>query len=198
MKKFAFISANGEAKHTCTPSDETVFVAGQLYGDLVCQEVPMDVPDEVLIARWYWKDGQAKIRPVSPGVDFSWNAQSEAWEFDLVRARQDKWSQIKSARDEAEYGGFEWQGHVFDSDPLSQNKIQGAGQLALLAASSGQPYSVEWTLKDNSALLLTGESVIAVGIQMGQHIAACHAKARTLRQAIERATSKEEIAAIVW
>ena len=117
---------------------------------------------------------------------------------ELSKAKSKKWIQIKQHRDAAENGGFTWGGSPFDSTPISQLRIQGAAQLATLAKINNQPFSIDWTLADNSVRTLNAQEMIAVGTAMGQHINACHTRARQLRSLIEAAQTKEEVEAIYW
>ena len=105
-----------------------------------------------------------------------------------------KWAQIKRDRDEAEFGGFTWNGSLFDSDAISQSRIQGALQLAALIPD----FSIDWTLADNTARNLSAADLANVGAALGMHVAAQHAKARLLRSQIEAATTVAEVDAVTW
>lgn len=116
----------------------------------------------------------------------------------LAERKAEKWNAMKRARSAFEFGGFTWDGSAFDSDPASQSRIQGAAQLALLAQQAGQPFSIDWTLQTNDVRTLSGADVIAVGMAMGQHIATAHAIGRSLRDAIEAATTIEALEQLSW
>ena len=105
-----------------------------------------------------------------------------------------KWEQIKRARVNAEFGGFTWDGSPFDSDAISQSRIQGALQLAALIPD----FSIDWTLADNTVRALSGSELAAVGVALGLHVGTQHAKARVLRAQIEAATTADEVDAVVW
>jgi hypothetical protein len=109
-----------------------------------------------------------------------------------------QWNKIKRARDSTEFGGFEYGGNIFDSDSMSQSRLQGAIQLANIALSMGQDFEINWTLQDNSVIVLTHTELITVALALGNHVAAAHEKARDLRLEIEAALTKEEVEAIVW
>jgi hypothetical protein len=70
--------------------------------------------------------------------------------------------------------------------------------MAMLAQAGGQPFSIDWTLADNTVRTLSGADMIAVGQALGQHVAACHIKARALREQINAATTVAEVEAVVW
>jgi hypothetical protein len=118
--------------------------------------------------------------------------------YDAAAHKAQAWERIKRERSAREYGGFEWDGSRFDSDPESQRRIQGAAQLATLAAAANQPFEIDWTLEDNTVRTLTGAEMIAVGMAMGVHVSTQYAIARGLRAAIEAATTPEGIEAVVW
>jgi hypothetical protein len=116
----------------------------------------------------------------------------------LAYLREERWEAIKKIRSEREFGEFIWDGSSFNSDALSQSRIQGAAQLAMLAQAAGQPFAIDWTLADNTVRNLSGSEVIAVGMALGVHIQTQHGIARLLRQQIQEAQTKEQIEAVDW
>ena len=118
---------------------------------------------------------------------------------DIETARACKWAEIKGERDRLENGGFDVPGvGRFDSDADSRARIVGAVTAAKIAKDEGQPFSVEWTLADNTAVMLDADQVIAVGFAMLTHITSTHEKGRVLRAQIEAAQTAEEVEAITW
>lgn len=108
-----------------------------------------------------------------------------------------RWEEIKLARTGAEYGGFTVPSiGTFQSDPDSQRLITGSVVVAQLAAAQGAPFSVTWTLADNSTAELGAQGMIAVGLALAAHVEACHVAGRTARAALEAATTPEEVAAV--
>lgn len=116
----------------------------------------------------------------------------------LADLKSERWTAIKSQRSALEFGGFTWDGSAFDSDPQAQARIQGGVQLATIAAAQSQPFSIDWTLADNTVRTLSGADMIAVGMTLAAHVQAVHAIARTLRLQIEAATTLAEVEAVVW
>jgi len=112
----------------------------------------------------------------------------------LSKLKSDQWEMIKQARNDAEFGGFLWDGSRFDSDSASQQRIQGMVQIANLDPSM----LIDWTLADNSVRTLNAEQGVLLGIALAEHVNGQHVKARTLRIEIESATSAEQVAAVVW
>lgn len=147
-----------------------------------------------------YDDGTSVPMPPKPLPHMVWSGDGKEWAdlrtLDDVRATQ--WDKVKASRDVAEYGGFTWDGSAFDSNLVSQSRIQGASQMAILAKSAGQPFLIEWTLADNSVRTLSADEMIGVGMAMGMHITAVHTAGREKRTEINNATTVEEIESVVW
>lgn len=116
----------------------------------------------------------------------------------IEELKVDKWIEIKAARDAEEFSTFTWDNSVFDCTATSQARIQGGVQLAQIALSSSIPFSIVWTLADNSTRTLSATEMIAVGEALASKVIAAHSTARVLRNAIEAAQTKEEVSAINW
>jgi hypothetical protein len=123
----------------------------------------------------------------------------EKVEGDLESLKARKWAEIKAARDTQESAGFTVEGiGTFDSDSESRSRITGTAIAAKIAKDAGQPFSVEWTLADNTAVVLDADQVITVGFAMLTHITSTHEKGRVLRAQIDAAQTAEEVEAITW
>lgn len=134
--------------------------------------------------------------PPSPSPAHTFDYTTKQWvdPRTLSDLQAAKWAQIKRDRDEAEFGGFTWDGSPFDSDAISQSRIQGAVQLAAMAPG----FTIDWTLANNSVRNLSAADLANVGAALGMHVATQHAKARLLRSQIEAATTAAELGAVVW
>lgn len=117
---------------------------------------------------------------------------------DLEKEKLKKWLEIKLERNRREFGGFVWDGSTFDSDTTSQSRIQGGVQLATIAQANNQPFSINWTLQDNSVRLLNTTEMIQVGMALAQHVQSIHEISRVLRSSIENATTTQELGPIRW
>lgn len=113
---------------------------------------------------------------------------------DLDQKKLDKWTQIKADRSAQEFGTFDWGGYTFQCDEVSQRRIQGAVQLAMLDAS----LSLDWTLADNSVQTFTASEFEAIGQALAAHVSGCHERGRILRDQINQATTDADLEAIVW
>lgn len=148
----------------------------------------------------YISDGELREMPARPSPEHTWDYASQAWvdarTLDAVKAQ--RWAQIKAQRDAVEFGGFTWSGDEFDSDAESQARIMGAVQMALIAAQAEQPFAIDWTLADNTVRSMSAADIVSAGLALGEHVAAAHGVARTLRAAIDACTTAAEVEAVAW
>lgn len=115
----------------------------------------------------------------------------------LDELKEAKREEINKARDEAEQGGFEYMGKVFDSDPISCQRISCAAQsMALMPAS--EENKIVWTCQDNSTIELTAAELSGLVVALSQWSIKCHTKASELKAQIDAAKTAEELEAIVW
>ena len=105
--------------------------------------------------------------------------------LDEIKAQ--KWAEIKSQRDRLEFGGFGFEGNIYDSDQVSQGRIMGA-------ASAG--VDQVWTLADNTTVNLTVSQLQQLYVALQAHIASVHERGRIARQLIYEGETKEEVEAI--
>lgn len=158
----------------------------------------------------HWWDGQAlatytpaqaQAKAERPAWRARWDNAAMAWADlrTLDELQAEKWAAIKARRDAVEFGGFAWEGSVFDSDQAAQGRIMGAVQMAALAQAAGQAFGIAWALADNSVRTLDGAQMQAVGLALGAHVAAAHETARALRSLIfDASATAESVAAVQW
>lgn len=142
----------------------------------------------------YVDSGELVEKPEQPSKEHTFDYDTKQWVYDLTRHREEKWSEVKLARDAEEFSTFEWNTHAFDCDEVSQRRIQGAVQLAALDDTT----VMDWTLADNSVQTFNATDLQQIGQALAAHVNACHVKARGLRAQIDAATSEAELDAITW
>lgn len=120
---------------------------------------------------------------------FSYTAKEWFDSRTLIDLKNEKWEQFKKLRDDLEFGGFEFEGHIYDSDRISQGRIMGAAM--------SQTDQV-WTVADNTTVSLTATQLASLYATLQIHVANAHARGRTARQALDAATTVEEIDAIIF
>lgn len=129
-----------------------------------------------------------------PSDDHTFDYGTKQWSVLLSDQKQTKWNEIKSSRDEDEFGTFVWNNYIFDCDEVSQRRIQGAVQLAALDTST----VMDWTLTDNTVQTFNATELQQIGQALAAHVNACHVKARGFRDQINAAESEAELSVISW
>ena len=138
---------------------------------------------------FYW-NGREFIsigEPPSPHFIFDYGIKQwiDTRSIDDIKAQ--KWDEIKSQRDRLEFGGFEFEGSIYDSDQVSQGRIIGAA-----AAGIDQV----WTLADNTTAELSASQLQQLYAALQAHIASVHERGRIARQLIFDAETKEQVEAV--
>lgn len=150
--------------------------------------IPHD--DEPFTPNDYWSEGGWVTPPPKPeGIWYTFDYVSKQWidprSIDDVKTQ--KWEEVKLQRDQLEFGGFEFEGNVYDSDQVSQGRIMGAA-----AAGVDQV----WTLADNTTVDLSALQLQQLYVALQMHVAGVHERGRIARLAIESAETVEEIEAV--
>jgi hypothetical protein len=150
----------------------------------------------------YYQDGQfIRVSP-QPSEWHKWNPKSKLWEIDLGQALEDAKAQkrieIRAAREQAEYGGFTWDGSRFDSDVYSQSRLLSTLQLAQISLANSSAFGVDWKLADNTSRHLSAQDLISVCLALSSHVSDCHALAQDCKAMIDAAQSLQELSMVHW
>lgn len=113
----------------------------------------------------------------------------------LNELKEAKRAEINQARDETEQGGFEYMGKVFDSDPISCQRISMAAQAMALADDIAK---ITWTCQDNTTIDLNKTQIVGVVVALAEWSNTCHQKATALKAQIDAAKTAEELEKITW
>lgn len=176
------------------PGIEIITPPGALY----VQDATTLPTDSEILDHWRLKNGVLTDVGPNPGAYYYWSVPTQQWVLDIAKAKTIKFKEIKDTRNSKEFGGFVWDGSTFDSDGVSQSRIQGGVQLAILAQQNNQPFSITWTLADNSVRTLDGMQMIQVGTALAQHVQSLHETARILRAQIDAAGTIEQVQSVAW
>lgn len=178
----AIISKDGELLFSIQGNAETVALNTLVDGFAV-----NDPPH----SNMYYFGGNWVDIPTQPSKDHTFYYTTKQWvdERSIELVKDQHWQKIKALRDAFEFGGFEFDGGVYDSDLTSQNRIMGA-------SAAGIPQS--WTLRDNSMVNLTAQQLNELYTSLQAHIAQSHERGRIARELINNATTKEDIELIVF
>lgn len=152
------------------------------YDDWIKTDIQPNLSD-------YW-NGNAFVsigEPPSPYHTFDYTAKQWIDPRSLDEIKAQKWAEIKSQRDRLEFGGFEFEGNVYDSDQVSQGRIMGAAVAGI---------EQTWTLANNTTVELTAQQLKELYAALQAHIAGVHERGRIARQLIFDAETKEQIESI--
>ena len=163
----------------------------QLPQSLVSDTLDVLVGAQARPGASYVEAGCVVEMPARPSVHhvFDWAAKAWIDPRSLQDFKDARWAGVRRERDRAEFAGFSWDGSRFDSDALSQQRIAGAVTLAMMNSA----FSIGWTLADNTVRTLNAADMIAVGVALGQHVNACHERARVLRGEIDGAETVGDV-----
>lgn len=120
------------------------------------------------------------------------------WGYPLELAKKEKWQEMKVIRNQKEQAGLPYMGKVLDVDALSMQRIVILVQAAQTAINQNQKFSINWTTKDNSEVLLTAQDVVGIPVAFAQYNDKLHVKAQSLKEAIYKAETLEEIEKFSW
>ena len=109
-----------------------------------------------------------------------------------------KRAEINAARDEAEQGGFEYMGKVFDSDPISCIRISSAAQAMEVATMAEETPTITWTCQDNTTIDLTAADLMGLVVALAEWSNTCHQKATQIKALLEACQTSEEVEKISW
>ena len=175
----AIISNKGELLKTISSNHETVEL-NTPEGGLAVEDPPEP--------NMYYQDGWVAM-PAQPTSYHIFNYDLKDWidprTLDEIKAQ--KWAEIKAMRDQLEFGGFEFDGGIYDSDQVSQGRIMGAAAAGL---------DQVWTLADNTTVELSASQLQQLYAALQAHIASVHERGRIARQLIFEAETKEQVESV--
>ena len=169
-------------------------------GNFINSQVALvdDLGNEIL------PDGATYLKPLEEKGGFKVRFNGTEWSYEEIpqqpvptidELKVLKRAEINQARDNAEQGGFEYMGKVFDSDQVSCIRISTAAQAMQYADDTA---TITWTTQDNSTIDLNKSQLMGLVVALAQWSNVCHQKATSLKAQIDACASKEELDKIVW
>lgn len=151
-------------------------------------------------AEHYWSGTQWVQRSARPSGRhvFDWPTHQWIDPRSLAEHKDAKWEEVKAAREAAINAPLVTPHGTFDSGPSDRTNITDAVLMAQTLAALGQPVAIDFTLADNAVATLNAAQMVEVGLYLGAKVQAAYATARTLRGAIEAATTIAQVQAIHW
>jgi len=138
---------------------------------------------------YYWDGSKFLPMGAAPSMHHHFDYTSRSW-IDLRtldEIKTQKWAEIKLQRDQVEFGGFEFEGGVYDSDRVAQTRISGA-----VLSGAGQI----WTLADNTTRTLTADQLQLLYQALQAHVSTVHERGRIARQLICSAETREQVESV--
>lgn len=129
-------------------------------------------------------------------VDLAWDADARAFGPNLARWRAARRAQAEAYRDGRVNGGCMTASGPVDSDPVSRGLITGSVSMATIAKAAGAPFATTWRMQDNSYVGLDADAMIAMGVAVGEHVAACYEASFAVKDLIDAAADKAAIEAV--
>lgn len=172
----AIISKNGKLLFNIQASDEIV----RLNTPEDCLAV-----DDPPHSNMFYENGWVAM-PIQPSPYHVFDYTTKQWidprSLDEIKAQ--KWAEIKKQRDALEFGGFEFEGNIYDSDQVSQARIHSAVALNVPTV---------WITKSNKEVELSPSDMVALQQALAQHISRIHVEFQELRKQIYATKSFDEL-----
>ena len=184
--EFPVINRHGTFTHVVSGSRyEFVLRAAPEGGSVLMADIPSQPS--------WWDGMQWHAIPPQPAPHMTWDEMARQW-VDMrtqVEKDADLWSRIKLDRDATAEAPLTvlingMPPLTFDADAGSQREILSAALRAWMAVTSRTPWSITWTLANNTEVELTAEQVIAVFEALTRRTLSARASASSLRPASTR------------
>lgn len=111
----------------------------------------------------------------------------------LDQRRSIQRSIINAARDNVIFGGFMFDGHIYQSDQNSQVRISNAATSVI--GTANLPTNFVWRTKDNVDVRMDEVTIVALSAALQNHVASILAVSRELKDLIQNSNEPESI---VW
>ena len=115
-------------------------------------------------------DGVLAEKPIQPNVHCIFDYITKTWvdPRTLIQWQDAQWELIKVARTNYTNAVLPTPYGVFDCDPVSRNSITDAVLMLQTLAGMGQTPTIDFTLADNTVVVMSLESMVTVGLLVGQ------------------------------
>jgi len=178
--------------------DESYFLqAGN--STMICVVAPANVDPAELVTQWFYRTAWVKSPP-RPSEFHKLDLLTYQWvdPRTLTDHKYAKWEQIKKDRVGAINANLITPHGIFDSKSEARTSITDAVLMLQTLASMGSPQNIEFTLADNTSVILNTSQMIEVGLLLGQKVQVAHARSRVARAAIESATTLDQLALVLF
>lgn len=142
-----------------------------------------------------YSDEQKAAKASRPQWAAQWSNEEMRWldPRSLDQLKASKWAQLKEQRAAEEYAPLPYLDATFDADAESQQKILGVFSFIQIAPAD---WSIDWTTRENTVTTLTKAQMTGLGAALLQRTNTIYTNYRAKREAVEAATTAEEVAAV--
>lgn len=128
----------------------------------------------------------AEIVDTSDGPARHWITEA----YSIQEAVVIVWNRAKTMRDLQCQGGCDTPFGRVDTTDASKIDVAGAVLMAVLAKGAGKPFSIDWTMADNTVQQLDADGMIALGVAVCEHRQVCQYAGTEIRSVIDQAAAK--------
>ena len=165
------------------------------------QDYPDFIPiEDQNLSATHYINGVFLTQPPKPDDAHEWDEVSFSWVYSdkaLSEVKDTAIRQIIGLQNIAKSSGFSAFGKIFDSDPTSIQNITNAALAASFAIATNQPFSIDWTTKDNSILTLNAQQFLELPNIITARNNILHIKAQQYKASIRAASTLNEITSIL-
>jgi len=137
----------------------------------------------------------AELYPVEKGYDNVWYLEGYAPKKPLDFAKNEKIAELKRKRDENEQDYFVYDGHRYNSDSTSCQRITNT---VMVASAMGEAFKMDWTDYENNEVPMNAQGMFGLQQALMQHSLACHTQYRELKESVTKAKSVKKVESIEW
>lgn len=182
MIYLCIVSKHGQYQSSFIADNDVI----QINTSHIDEHLKISIPPNDLSDYWDFDKGQWQSIGETPSPHHQFNYELKQWQDirTLDDVKYQKWQEIKAQRHALEFGGVMFEGHHYDSDLISQQRI---------ATAIALNESVQWKTKDNQIVQLSHQQLNGLYQTIAQHITQLHLKSEQLRQMIEVAETIADV-----
>lgn len=171
-----------------------VALADDSFDEQLFQTAIGNLTDAPKTGTLVWWGDYFTPRDVAPSSLHTWDWAGQQWAITLDNAKRLSVSQINDWATQREFHSFAWQGHLFDATPDALRRLAFAATTASQRLHANPPYTVTWTLADNTTVVLSAQDVLDVNAAYFDSLSATRTMAQVAKSSIRGARSMRDIA----
>ena len=167
------------------------------YNDGRMNEILQGADLQAIVNKYLPIYNNQKLRVMPPNSYSKFDEQTQSWKLDIDVLRSQVRQNILAMRSEALQTGVEFEGNLYQADPVSYGNLTGA-VAAVTSVGLALPEGFCWRTADDKNIPMDAETLIALGTAMLGYVNYCYAHSWELKTRADNAQTEEELKAIVW